>query len=114
MNKTFDKFFWISLIIFLSLVIGICFLPSILTGEGEPDFSQKGQIGDTIGGIMGPFVAIIAAWLTFIAFWVQFKANNQQRHDIAIERFENTVFELVHVQQEIIKGSSGKCIVFIM
>ena len=85
MNKTFDKFFWISLIIFLLLVIGICFLPSILTGEGEPDFSQKGQIGDTIGGIMGPFVAIIAAWLTFIAFWVQFKANNQQRHDIAIE-----------------------------
>lgn len=87
MNKTFDKFFWISLFIFLLLVIGICFLPSILTGEGEPDFSQKGQIGDTIGGIMGPFVAIIAAWLTFIAFWVQFKANNQQRRDIAIERF---------------------------
>lgn len=104
MNKTFDKFFWISLIIFLSLVIGICFLPSILTGEGEPDFSQKGQIGDTIGGIMGPFVAIIAAWLTFIAFWVQFKANNQQRHDIAIERFESNLFEMIHIQQEIING----------
>lgn len=104
MNKTFDKFFWISLIIFLSLVIGICFLPSILTGEGEPDFSQKGQIGDTIGGIMGPFVAIIAAWLTFIAFWVQYKANNQQRHDIAIERFESNLFEMIHIQQEIING----------
>lgn len=102
MNKTFDKFFWISLIIFLLLVIGICFLPSIFTGEGEPDFSQKGQIGDTIGGIMGPFVAIIAAWLTFIAFWVQFKANIQQRHDIAIERFESNLFEMLHIQQEII------------
>lgn len=101
MNKTFDKFFWISLFIFLLLVIGICFLPSILTEEGEPDFSQKGQIGDTIGGIMGPFVAIIAAWLTFIAFWVQFKANNQQRRDIAIERFESNLFEMIHVQQEI-------------
>lgn len=104
MNKTFDKFFWISLAIFLLLVIGICFLPIILTGEGKPDFTQKGQIGDTIGGIMGPFVAIIAAWLTFIAFWVQYKANNQQRHDIAIERFESNLFEMIHIQQEITSG----------
>ena len=104
MNKTFDKFFWWSFAGFILLVVLVCLLPSILTGKGEPDFSNKGQIGDTIGGIMGPFVAIIAAWLTFIAFWVQFKANNQQRHDIAIERFENTVFELAHVQQEIIKN----------
>lgn len=53
---------------------------------------------------MGPFVAIIAAWLTFIAFWVQFKANNQQRHDIAIERFESNLFEMIHIQQEITTG----------
>ena len=104
MNNTFDKFFWISLAIFLLLVIGICFLPSILTKEGEPNFTQTGQVGDTIGGIMGPFVAIIAAWLTFIAFWVQFKANNQQRHDIAIERFESNLFEMIHIQQEITTG----------
>lgn len=104
MNKTFDKFFWWSFAGFILLVVLVCLLPSILTGKGEPDFSNKGQIGDTIGGIMGPFVAIIAAWLTFIAFWVQFKANNQQRHDIAIERFENKLFEMMHIQQEITTG----------
>lgn len=104
MNKTFDKFFWWSFAGFILLVVLVCLLPSILTGKGEPDFSNKGQIGDTIGGIMGPFVAIIAAWLTFIAFWVQFKANNQQRHDIAIERFESNLFEMIHVQQEITTG----------
>ena len=104
MNKTFDKFFWWSFVGFILLVVLVCLLPSILTGKGEPDFSNKGQIGDTIGGIMGPFVAIIAAWLTFIAFWVQFKANNQQRHDISIERFESNLFEMIHIQQEITTG----------
>ena len=101
MNKTFDKFFWLSFIAFVIIAAGICCLPAILTGVGEPDFSEKGQIGDTIGGIMGPFVAMVAAWLTFIAFWVQFKANIQQRRDITIERFERSVFDLLHMQQEI-------------
>lgn len=101
MNKTFDKFFWISFVAFVIIAAAICCLPAILTGSGGPDFSNKGQVGDTIGGIMGPFVAIVAAWLTFIAFWVQFKANIQQRQDITIERFESSVFELLHLQQEI-------------
>lgn len=39
-----------------------------------------------------------------IAFWVQYKANIQQRHDIAIERFESNLFEMVHIQQEITNG----------
>lgn len=65
------------------------------------DFSNTGQVGDTIGGIMGPFVAIAAAILTFFAFWVQYKANEQQRKDIALERFESNLFELIHIQQDI-------------
>lgn len=76
----------------------------MLTREWLLDFSDTGEIGDTIGGIMGPFIAIAAAGLTFIAFWVQYKANIQQRHDIAIERFESNLFEMIHIQQEIING----------
>lgn len=102
-NKTFDKGFWKSFRWFLIIVILICCLPWILTNTwfSVLDFKSTGEIGDTIGGIMGPFVAIAAAGLTFIAFWVQFKANIQQRHDIAIERFESSVFELLHMQQDI-------------
>ena len=37
------------------------------------DFSQTGQIGDTFA-IMNPFIAIVAAVLTFIAFWTQYTA----------------------------------------
>lgn len=50
---------------------------------------------------MWPFIAIAAAGLTFIAFWVQYKANILQRHVIAFEQFKSTVFELIHIQQEI-------------
>lgn len=103
-NKTFDKSFWKSFGWFLLIAIAICCLPWALTREWLLDFSDTGEIGDTIGGIMGPFIAIAAAGLTFIAFWVQYKANMQQRHDIAIERFESNLFEMIHIQQEIING----------
>lgn len=103
-NKTFDKNFWKSFGWFLLIAIVICCLPWVFTREWIIDFSDTGEIGDTIGGIMGPFIAIAAAGLTFIAFWVQYKANIQQRHDIAIERFESNLFEMIHIQQEIING----------
>lgn len=89
----------------------ILFLPVLLTKFPFciSDFSNTGPIGDTIGGIMGPFVAIAAAMLTFLAFWVQFKANEQQRKDIALERFESNFFELLHFHQEITNGLLLKC-----
>ena len=103
-KATFDVNFWKSFSWFLLVVIVICILPWLLAKHAWIDFSSTGEIGDTIGGIMGPFVAIAAAGLTFIAFWVQYKANIQQRHDIAIERFESNLFEMIHIQQEIING----------
>lgn len=104
MSNTFDRAFWKSFGWFLLIAVLICSLPWVLAKHSWIDFSETGQIGDTIGGIMGPFIAIAAAGLTFIAFWVQFKANNQQRHDIAIERFESNLFEMIHIQQEITNG----------
>lgn len=103
-NVTFDKGFWKSFGWFLVIALLICCLPWLLAKHSWLDFSTTGQIGDTIGGIMGPFIAMAAAGLTFIAFWVQYKANIQQRHDIAIERFESNLFEMIHIQQEIING----------
>ena len=100
-NNTFDKGFWKSFTWFLIVALLICCLPWLLAKHSWIDFSTTGEIGDTIGGIMGPFIAIAAAGLTFIAFWVQYKANIQQRHDIAIERFESNLFAMIHIQQEI-------------
>lgn len=101
-NKTFTKDFWIYLVGFLIIIGGICYLPTYFTqSERYYFYKETGTIGDTIGGTMGPFVAIAAAILTFLAFWVQFKANEQQRNDIALERFESNLFELIHIQQDI-------------
>lgn len=83
-NSTFDKEFKTYMLWFFVGAVVVCGLPWLFTRCWLMDFSDTGQIGDTIGGIMGPFIAIAAAGLTFIAFWVQYKANIQQRHDIAI------------------------------
>lgn len=67
-NSTFDKGFWKSFSWFLFIAIVICCLPWAFTRGWLFDFSDTGEVGDTIGGIMGPFIAIAAAGLTFIAF----------------------------------------------
>lgn len=43
------------------------------------DFSQTGPIGDTLGGIMNPFIALVGILLTFLAFYMQIKANQIQK-----------------------------------
>lgn len=104
-NKTFTKDFWIYLGVFILIIYIICKLPAhFAQSECYTLYKETGPIGDTIGGTMGPFVAIAAAILTFLAFWVQFKANEQQRKDIALERFESNFFELLHFHQEITNG----------
>ncbi|MCF6130890.1 putative phage abortive infection protein [Flavobacterium wongokense] len=67
---------------------------SIITGDAT------GLIGDTMGGVMNPFIAIAAALLTFLAFWIQYKANEQQKKDLRIERFENKFYELLKIHRD--------------
>jgi hypothetical protein len=100
--RTFDGTFVVITILFLLVIsIFLCF-PYWFTQFKifEWGFSDKpGEIGDAIGGTLGPFVAIAAAILTFLAFWVQFKANEQQRRDLQIERFENKFYELLRLHR---------------
>jgi hypothetical protein len=59
-----------------------------------------GVIGDTIAGTLGTVIAFIAAILTFLAFYIQYKANEQQKIDLQLERFENKFFELLKLHKE--------------
>lgn len=106
-SNTFTREFWRYLILFIILVLIIFTLPFLFTCKGPEfcDFRETGQIGDTIGGTIGPFIAIAAALLTFLAFWVQFRANQQQRNDIRIERFENKFFNYLQLLNNQISDS---------
>lgn len=108
-DKTFDSQFWKSILPFVIIVIFICFLPFIIIKYSwfGIDFSNSTDTANGINGFIAPFVAIIAAFLTFIAFWVQFKANkiqinifDDQRKDIQTERFENKLFEMLNIHRE--------------
>lgn len=61
---------------------------------------ETGTIGDTLGGTLGPFIAAIAAILTFFAFYIQYEANQLQRIDLAKERFENRFYELLKLHKD--------------
>ena len=68
----------------------------------------KNGIGGTdnaalVEGFTGTFIAWGAAALTFIAFWVQYKANLQQREDLKVERFEHNFFELLQLFQQVVE-----------
>lgn len=61
------------------------------------DFTETGQIGDTIGGITAPFFAICSIYVTFLAFWIQYKFNSAQKADLDKERFEHNFFSYLDV-----------------
>lgn len=94
------------------LIIGIlvlCLLPFLLTRQELSflNYTDTGQIGDTIGGIAGPVIALIAALLTFLAFWIQVQANkaqtiqfNKQDTDTKLDRFENKFYELLRLHKD--------------
>lgn len=77
-------FFWICLI----GLFGVWVLPLLLTQFSFIDYSKTGEIGDTIGGISNPFIGLLTAILTFLAFYVQYQANKQQRR-----QFEDSLEE---------------------
>ncbi|WP_396637716.1 putative phage abortive infection protein [Maribacter sp. R77961] len=86
------------------------------------DFSDKGAIGDTIGGIMNPFIGLAGVILTFLAFYLQYKANqiqienfnaqlqqdrehfqnqiNEQKKQFSKSQVESQFFEMIRLHKE--------------
>ena len=92
-ENDYAKFARITLVFFFLILL----LPIILTKIPISifDFTETGQIGDTIGGITAPFIGFIAGCLTFMAFHEQHRANKVSEDDLKKERFENKFYNFL-------------------
>lgn len=80
------------LILSVVLVFSSFLAPAVFTTVAPTsglNFRETGQIGDTIGGLMNPFIAIAGIIITGLAFYIQYKANEQQRDLFVLEQVEN-------------------------
>ncbi|HIZ87527.1 MAG TPA: hypothetical protein IAC03_05140 [Candidatus Coprenecus pullistercoris] len=92
----------IAVVIFLLYMTFVFFIPPIIVDVWSDEYGNTGQIGDTMGGIMGPLISVGAAILTFVAFGSQYVANRLQRRDMQKERLENNFFNLLNSLHKLI------------
>lgn len=70
-------------VLLIAGIIGVVFGPWLFTRQYHGDwsffdFSQTGQIGDTIGGITAPIVGLVSIFLLWWTFRAQLKFNEDQ------------------------------------
>lgn len=85
------KHFWINLfagVAFLLFAVWLFTRPSFIQAF---NLSDKGQIGDVIGGISTPFISLAGAILVFLSFKEQVTANRLQRDSLENEIKQNKI-----------------------
>lgn len=71
------------------------------------DFSNTGEIGDTIGGITAPIIGIISILLLVYTLWEQINFNKKQIETSSDEQFKSSFFNLLQTQRDILLKVSG-------
>lgn len=69
-------------------------------GEKITFTPATGYTGDTLGGIMNPFIAIAGVAFTFLAFYMQKLANDDIKNQFKIQQFESQFYEMLHLHRE--------------
>ena len=110
----------INRILIISSIVFSIISPFIFTRSNwfGIDFSETGQIGDTIGGITSPFIGIAAVLITGLAFYAQYRANQIQinalreqkkqfeeeqkeyRKETELQKFETQFYEMLRLHKE--------------
>lgn len=95
----------ISLILVI-IIIPFIILPFFLTRNAILwSFAEPASwVGNTIGGISGPIIALFGACLTFLAFYIQYIANKIQNRRIDIQQFEAVFFQMLNIHRENVQG----------
>lgn len=99
-----DKFDWKFWVLIIVSLVGIFTLPYFVTQKKlglHFGVNKPNEIGDTIGGILSPFIGFISAVLIYFTIKEQIKANTKIQNHFKIdkrEKFEKVIFEEVIVE----------------
>lgn len=58
------------------------------------------EIGDSIGGVLGPIIGLLASILTFLAFYMQKRANDEIQVQFKTQQFESQFYEMLRLHKE--------------
>lgn len=92
------------ILIILACVIGIFSIPYLVTHTTwffHFGLDKPNEIGDTIGGILSPFIGLVSIVLIYLTIQQQIEANkaiNSQFENQEKERYERTIFEYTKEQ----------------
>lgn len=95
--QNYTRISWPLAIAALVIIAAACFAPLIFTQPGSIDFTATGEIGDTIGGTMSPFVGIAGVLVTFVAFLMRVRANEIQSNQLG-KSFKLKEMELLKLE----------------
>jgi len=101
-NEVFDGLSKWFMGLAIALILFACFAPYLFTQKsiGNIDFSKTGDIGNTIGGIMSPLIAIAGIFITFIAFYIQVIANKRLKDEFKKSQIESQFYQMLKVHGE--------------
>ena len=114
------------ILILAFILIIISFLPSLILTrpsiKNDINFSNTGKIGETISGLMAPFIALSGVVLTGLVFYIQYKANllqrelflqkqdenrkqlqqqiDNQNNQVRLQQFESQFYEMLKLHRE--------------
>lgn len=74
-------------------------MPQFLKIVGD-EIKDYHELGDAVGGLMNPFIAIAAVIVTGLAFYMQYQANQQIRDQFKIQQFESQFYEMLRLHKQ--------------
>ena len=100
---------WIIIIASLILVLTIGFYTfKFYDGSLSDDTSNWGAFGNYIAGIIGTSLGLLSVILIYLTYNSQVKYAKEQHENSTLQQFENTFFNLLQVQREILKSLHTK------
>ena len=68
--------------------------------DGKLTKLNPNELGDTLGGTIGPFVGAAGVIFTFLAFYMQKVANDEIRKQFKIQQFESQFYEMIRLYKD--------------